>query len=206
MRHTACVLTWVGLLIGTTAVAQEPAKVDPAAIEAAIKQSWASQPAEWQQRLAQDETMQQCTQYRNNPPPAVAAAIVARAKESVVYPGDGKLLGDWKKGEALAQSGYGLRFTDKDTSRANGGNCYACHQVGKKEVSYGTLGPSLAGYGKLRNFGEAEAKAVYERVYNSHTALPCSNMPRFGAAKVLTIEQIKDVVALLMDRDSPVNK
>jgi sulfur-oxidizing protein SoxX len=31
-------------------------------------------------------------------------------------------------------------------------------------------------------------------------------MPRFGAAKVLTIEQIKDAVALLMDRDSPVNK
>jgi sulfur-oxidizing protein SoxX len=206
MRQAIRFLICAGLLFSTSVFAQQPAKVDAAAVEAAIKQSWASEPAEWQQRLVQDETMQQCTQYRNNPPAAVAAAIVARAKASVVYPGDGKLLGDWKKGEVLAQSGYGLRFTDKDTSRANGGNCYACHQVDKKEVSHGTLGPSLAGYGKLRNFGEADAKAVYERIYNSHTALPCSNMPRFGAAKILTIEQIKDAVALLMDRDSPVNK
>ncbi len=31
-------------------------------------------------------------------------------------------------------------------------------------------------------------------------------MPRFGANKVLTPEQIKDLVALLMDKDLPVNK
>ena len=31
-------------------------------------------------------------------------------------------------------------------------------------------------------------------------------MPRFGANKILTIEQIKDLVALLMSPDSPVNK
>ena len=37
-------------------------------------------------------------------------------------------------------------------------------------------------------------------------AYPCSNMPRFGTNKVLTIEQIKDLVALLMSPDSPVNK
>ena len=76
----------------------------------------------------------------------------------------------------------------------------------KEEVSYGTLGPSLLQYGKLRNFGEAETKAVYEKIYNSHAAFPCSNMPRFGANKILTVEQIKDLVALLMSPDSPVNK
>jgi sulfur-oxidizing protein SoxX len=31
-------------------------------------------------------------------------------------------------------------------------------------------------------------------------------MPRFGTNEVLTIEQIKDAVALLMDPESPVNK
>ena len=36
--------------------------------------------------------------------------------------------------------------------------------------------------------------------------LPCSNMPRFGANKILTVDQIKDAVALLMSQDSPVNK
>jgi len=31
-------------------------------------------------------------------------------------------------------------------------------------------------------------------------------MPRFGTQGILTIEQIKDVTALLMSKDSPVNK
>ena len=31
-------------------------------------------------------------------------------------------------------------------------------------------------------------------------------MPRFGTNKVLTIEQIQDLVALLMSPDSPANK
>jgi sulfur-oxidizing protein SoxX len=75
----------------------------------------------------------------------------------------------------------------------------------KKEVSYGTVGPSLMGYGKLRDFKEADVKATYERLYNSHSAFACSNMPRFGANKVLTVEQIKDAVALLMSPESPVN-
>ena len=30
-------------------------------------------------------------------------------------------------------------------------------------------------------------------------------MPRFGANKILTVEQIRDIVALLMAKDSPVN-
>ena len=80
-------------------------------------------------------------------------------------------MGDWKKGEALAQSGYGMRFTDYPAARASGGNCYACHQLTKKELSYGTLGPSLAEYGKLRDYKEADVKAAYEKIYNSHAAL-----------------------------------
>jgi len=31
-------------------------------------------------------------------------------------------------------------------------------------------------------------------------------MPRFGTNKVLSMDQIKDLVALLMAKDSPVNK
>src|SRR5204862_1537607 len=87
----------------------------------------------------------------------------------------------------------------------NGGNCYACHQLTKTELSYGTLGPSLSEYGKQRDFKPEAVKAAYEKIYNSHAALPCSTMPRFGANKILTIEQIKDAVALLMSPESPVN-
>ena len=37
-----------------------------------------------------------------------------------------------RRASALAQSGYGLRFTDYPAARRpNGGNCYACHQMTK---------------------------------------------------------------------------
>jgi L-cysteine S-thiosulfotransferase len=189
------------------AAAQQKPAVDPARVDAAIKSAFPTAPADWQPRLTPDETMKQCSAYGNSPPKAVFEAIQAREKATIQYPADGKFVGDWKKGEALAQSGFGLRFTDYPPgNRANGGNCYACHQLTKQEVSYGTIGPSLLAYGKLRNFADAEAKAAYEKTYNSHASLPCSLMPRFGANKVLTIEQIKDAVALLMSPDSPVNK
>ena len=196
------------LALGLVAVAhaqQKPA-VDPAKVDAAVKAAFPTAPEDWASRLTPDETMRQCSATGNSPSKAIADAIQAREKASIEYPADGNYMGDWKKGEALAQNGYGLRFTDYPPTRANGGNCYACHQLTKKELSYGTLGPSLSEYGKLRDYKDAEVKAAYEKIYNSHAALPCSNMPRFGANKILTIEQIKDAVALLMSKDSPVNK
>jgi sulfur-oxidizing protein SoxX len=186
--------------------AQQQPAIDPARVDAAVKSAFPTAPADWQSRLMPDETMRQCSAHRNAPPKAVAAAIQEREKATIVYPSDGKLLGDWKRGEKIAQSGYGLRFTDYPPRSANGGNCYACHQMTKQEVSYGTLGPPLLNYGKLRNFAELDTKAVYDKIYNSHAAFPCSNMPRFGANKILTIEQIKDLVALVMSPESPVNK
>ncbi len=197
------------LLIALCAVpasAQQAPAVDAARADAVIKSAFPTAPADWQPRLTPDETMRQCSAHRNNPPRPVAEAIQQREKAAIAYPPDGKLAGDWQKGERIAQSGYGLRFTDYPARNPNGGNCYACHQMTKQEVSYGTLGPTLLGYGKLRNFGEAETKAAYEKIYNSQAALACSNMPRFGANKILTIDQIQDLVALLMSRDSPVNK
>jgi sulfur-oxidizing protein SoxX len=68
------------------------------------------------------------------------------------------------------------------------------------------MGPSLLEYGKIRRFSEAEAKVAYDKIYNSHATFPCSLMPRFGTNGVLTIEQIKDLVALLMSPESPVNR
>ena len=189
----------------TSAWPQQRPTVDPARADAAIKSAFPTAPADWQSRLMPDETMRQCSAHRNSPPKAVAEAIQQRERATIVYPPDGKLLGEWKKGEAIAQSGYGLRFTDYPARQANGGNCYACHQLTKKEVSYGTLGPSLSEYGKLRDFKPEAVKAAYEKIYNSHVAFPCSTMPRFGANKVLTVEQIKDAVALLMSPESPVN-
>jgi len=205
MKKSSLVLTIAVLTSGAVFAQQKPV-VSPDKVDAAIKAAFPGAPEQFIPRLSQDQTMKECSESHNNPAKTVADAILKREAANVEYPADGKFLGDWKKGEALAQNGYGLRFTDYPPARANGGNCYACHQISKQEVSYGTLGPSLLQYGKLRNFSEADAKTVYEKIYNSQAVLPCSNMPRFGANKVLTIEQITDAVALLMSPDSPVNK
>jgi L-cysteine S-thiosulfotransferase len=191
---------------GSHAPAEQKSKVDPARVDAAIKSAFPGAPANWQARLTPDETMQQCSAANNTPATAVFEAIQAREKAAIKYPADGKFVGNWKQGEALSQSGYGMRFTDTAPDRVNGGNCYACHQITRQELSYGTIGPSLLQYGKNRNFSEADAKRAYEKIYNPHASFPCSLMPRFGTNNILTIAQIVDIVALLMSPESPANK
>src|SRR5262245_11722987 len=145
------------------AAAQQQSRVAPTRVDAALKSAFPSFPAPpevWQPRLVQDETMQVCTANGNIPPKVAADAIQGRERAKIQYPPDGKFICDWKRGESLAQSGFGLRFTDYPVnSRPNGGNCYGCHQITKEEVSYGTVGPSLLGYGKARNFSAADTKA-----------------------------------------------
>ncbi|MET0193742.1 MAG: sulfur oxidation c-type cytochrome SoxX [Hyphomicrobiaceae bacterium] len=207
MQKHLIILAGVALITAGAALAQQKKDgADPVLVNKAIEKSWTTVAPDWQARLDQDETQKACSQYRNSPPKDVAAAIVAREQAAIVYPPDGKLMGDWKNGEKLAESGYGGRFTDYPARQPNGGNCYACHQLAKAQVSYGTLGPSLLEYGKIRKYSEADIKAVYERIYNPHAAIACANMPRLGASKFLTIDQIRDLVAYVMSPDSPVNK
>ena len=205
MKGTISALACGSLLaIGLTfsASAQAPSA---ATVEVAVKGLFDQAPAAWQAKAGQDATQAACSQLRDNPPAAEAAKIMAREKATVAMPADGKVIGDWKKGEKLAQNGYGGRSTDKPT-RESGGNCYACHQLSKKEVSFGTMGPPLVEYGKVRKYAEADAKAVYEKIYNAQASVACSKMPRLGHSKHLNEQQIKDIVALLFDPESPVNK
>jgi sulfur-oxidizing protein SoxX len=204
MRTVAVSIALV--VAGVGASAQPKPAVDTTKVDAAIKSAFPTAPADWQSRFVQDETMKQCSLHANLPPKDMAEEIQKRERATIQYPVDGKLMGDWKSGERIAQSGYGLRFTDYPARQANGGNCYACHQLTKAELSYGTIGPPLYHYGKNRNFSEADTKAVYDKIYNAHAAYPCSNMPRLGSNKVLTIDQIKDLVALVMSPESPVNQ
>ena len=178
---------------------------DPAVIEAYLKSTFGKTPPEWQARIEPDETLKTCNHFRNDVPSAEADKIVQRELAKVVFPADGNLLGDWKEGKKIANTGRGGQFSDNEKT-VNGGNCYACHQFELAELSYGMLGPSLTSYGKDRKFDPAEAKQAYTKIYNSHAVVACSNMPRFGANKFLTEKQIKDIVALLFDPESPVNK
>ena len=156
-------------------------------------------------RLDQDEAQKLCS----IPPAAVLPKEVSDRIEksnlaTIKYPADGKLLGNWRDGEKIAQSGIGKQYSD-DPKVASGANCYACHQLTKEEISFGTIGPSLYNFGKVRGNSEAIQRYAYGKIYNSQAFSACSNMPRFGHKGILTEQQVKDVTALLLDPASPVN-
>jgi sulfur-oxidizing protein SoxX len=158
-------------------------------------------------RLDQDDMQAACSRRPQDGPVAepVAARIQKASLESVKFPADGSLIGDWRQGERIAQSGQGQQFND-DPKRPSGANCYACHELSGKELSFGTIGPSLRHYGKQRGTSPEMQRYTFAKIYNAQAFRACSAMPRFGHKGILTEEQIKHVVALLLDPDSPVNQ
>ena len=166
-------------------------------------------------RLDQNEVQKVCTQADATGKPvdeAVRKKIETALYASIPYPADAKYIGNWQEGEKIAQDGTGLQFSDA-IGKPSGANCYACHQIAPAEISFGNLGPSLYKYGVNRgvkdpNAAESEAivKYTWARLWNTHSVNLCSSMPRFGDAKILTNAQLKDVMALLLDPKSPVNK
>ncbi len=159
-------------------------------------------------RLKQDGTQKLCSNpvlAESDKTAALREKLQAENEATIKYPSDGKYMGDWKSGEKIAQSGRGLTWTDK-ADTVNGGNCYNCHQITKKELSYGTIGPSLYNYGKLRGNSEEVVKYTWGKIYNAKATNLCSLMPRAGSMGILTESQIRDLVALLLDPESPVNQ
>ncbi len=166
-------------------------------------------------RLEQDMANKECAAASVAGKPIeekVSKAIEEAEMKTVKWPSDGKFLGDWKEGEKIAQSGRGLTWSD-DVKTVNGGNCYNCHQISKEEISFGTIGPSLYNYGKLRgvsNPASPESKAIVEytwgKMWNARAYNACSQMPRVGHKGILNEQELKHVMALLLDPNSPVNK
>ena len=155
-------------------------------------------------RLVQDRLQRVCTETHNQPPAELTRTLEAEQMKTIAYP-QGNLLGDWKRGEAIAQSGRGLTWNDKPADPA-GGSCYNCHELSPQELSHGTIGPSLRGFGKTRGASLEMQRYVYGKIYNAKAYNVCSQMPRFGPSGTLTAQQIKDLVALLLDPASPVNR
>jgi sulfur-oxidizing protein SoxX len=159
-------------------------------------------------RLKQDPIQALCSDSEARNTPAGQKVLIeeqAKAMAAIKPPSDGQYLGNWKAGEAIAQSGRGATWSDT-TKSPNGGGCYNCHQISKQEISYGNIGPSLTGYGKTRGNSEAILTYTWNRINNSKAYNACSNMPRMAHFNLLTEQQIKDVMALLLDPESPVNK
>lgn len=194
------------------ATGPSPAELDQQAL-AMLKASFRDQGIATVDRLDQDLGQKACSSDKA-PAEDVAKKIEADALASVKWPNGGQYVGDWREGEKLAQNGRGMTWTDKSAEpTANGANCYNCHEIDKKEISYGTIGPSLWNYGKLRGVKDpadpasaAIVQYTWGKLWNSKAYAACSNMPRFGHMKLLNEDQLRHVMALLLDPKSPVNQ
>ena len=202
----------VALLLAGCASLPSPQALD-AETQALMKAAFRDEGIAKVDRIQQDLGQSACSSDQP-PTDAVAEQITAQAKASVKWPAGGQYLGDWREGERIAQNGRGMTWTDSSTATsANGGSCYNCHQMSKAEISYGTIGPSLYNYGKNRGVSDVMAPTAqpiveytWMKIYNSKSFNACSNMPRFGHAKLLDDKQIAHVMSLLLDPKSPVNQ
>ena len=206
MRLGVIVLGVAGIVAGCAAVNSRSDEQASAKAAGILKSSFVERGQAKLDRLDQDDTQRLCTQTGTKAPPKDVAQHVEQINLALIkWPADGKYLGDWKNGEKIAQEGRGMQYSD-DPKGPVGANCYACHQLTKEELSYGTIGPSLYNFAKLRGYGADIQKYAYGKVYDAEAYNACTNMPRFGHKGILTEQQIKDVTALLMDPQSPVNQ
>jgi sulfur-oxidizing protein SoxX len=194
---------------GCASSSPSPTEVD-ALTQSIMKSSFREQGIAKLDRLDQDDLQKACSGEK---PPSddVAKRLEAAQLATVKWPADGVYLGDWREGEKLAQNGRGMTWSDP-AGVPSGGNCYNCHQITKAEISFGTIGPSLYQYGKLRGVtnpadpaSEAIVKYTWGKLWNAKAYNACSGMPRFGHEGVLTQAQVKDLMALLLDPKSPAN-
>lgn len=192
-------------LVQTPALAQQ--KNDPK-FNKMIQESFRADGIAALNRIDQDATQKFCSDPKfadSKQGQAMREKIQKINMDSIKQPSDGKYIGDWKNGERIAQSGRGATWTDTAETPIGGG-CYNCHQIDSKEISYGNIGPSLTGYGKIRGYSPEVVTYTWNRINNSKAYNACSNMPRFAHFKLLNEKQMQDVMALLLDPESPVNR
>jgi sulfur-oxidizing protein SoxX len=186
----------LGLLAAATVRANE--------IEKVLKRDFQARGQATMDRVIPDAVQRVCNETRDKPPAELARTLEGDQMKTIPFPG-GNLMGNWQRGERIAQGGRGLTWSDKPGAPGEG-SCYNCHQLSPKEASFGTLGPSLYRFGAIRGNSPEIQKYVFGKIYNAKAYNLCSQMPRLGYSGTLTEEQIKDLVALLLDPASPVNQ
>lgn len=175
-------------------------------IEVMMKSSFQANGIASLDRQTQDEVQRACSSP-NLPDAATMKRLEEAEMKTIQWPANGDYYqgGDWREGQKIALSGRGLTWTDT-ADTVNGGGCYNCHGLDPANESYGTIGPALHGYAKLRGNSEDVLKYTWGKLWNSKAYNACSNMPRNGFGGILTEGQIRHVMAYLFDPASPVNK
>ncbi len=80
-------------------------------------------------------------------------------------------------------------------TRADKGNCIACHQLpeGMSPASRATLGPALSGV-RMRELGRARVRAL---IVDPMAANPGTLMPPYGRHRILEPREIEQLVEFL---------
>jgi sulfur-oxidizing protein SoxX len=202
-------VAWILALVVGGCATYPDQETTRASAERMLSQDFSAPAPALLKRLTQDRSQQLCSTIGDtNLSPEEAAEVVKLARASIQYPASGTLIGDWKIGEKLAHDGAGDRIQrgQLEKRKENGGLCQNCHALAPGEINVGNVGPSLTGFGAHRGRSEEVAKYTYEKIYNAWTYFPCSKMPRLGATHHLTPEQIRHLVAYLLDPQSPINR
>ncbi len=211
-RITTTAAAVAAMLLASCSTLPPAAELDRLAAQA-MTTSFREQGIAKLDRIKQDLAQAACSSDKA-PDEATAERIMAEAKASVKWPAGGWYIGDFREGERIAQSGRGMTWTDPSAApSANGGNCYNCHQISKAEISFGTIGPSLLAYGRMRGVSDITAPTAqpiieytWMKLYNARSYSACSTMPRFGHMGLLDENQMRHIMALLLDPRSPVNQ
>ena len=202
------------MLLASCATVAPPPDYD-ARMAAMLKSSFRDQGIAKVDRLQQDASNAECSASEGKSLSEARTKVIEAANLATVkLPADGKFIGEWKVGELLAQNGRGMTWSDPSAATsANGGSCYNCHMISQAEISFGTIGPSLYNYGKIRGVADPESEAArpiveytWGKLFNAKAYNACSGMPRFGHMGMLDEKQLKDLMALLLDPKSPVNQ
>jgi len=201
----ALTLNVIFMLFSVNATSQEPSDAE---FNAMLKRSLRAEGIAVMERMEQDATQALCSDpvlIHSQAGKQTVDLIQQANLASIKPPSDGIYIGDWRRGEAIAQSGRGGTWADSGKERSGGG-CYNCHQIDRKEIAYGTLGPSLWNYGKQRGDSKEVVTYTWNKIYNAKAYQACSSMPRFGHFHLLNQQQIQDLMGLLLDPRSPVNE
>ncbi|MGH8721750.1 MAG: sulfur oxidation c-type cytochrome SoxX, partial [Burkholderiales bacterium] len=115
---TAAILAAAAAILAACAAMQPNPRADALAL---MQRDFHAEGIAGMDRLKEDDVQAACNKHTDNPPAEVAKKLQARQYAAIKWPADGKLLGDWKSGEKIAQNGRGMTWRDKG---GVGGGCY----------------------------------------------------------------------------------
>src|SRR5262245_52169919 len=103
----------------------EPAKLserDLSEMHAVLKRDFHARGIATMARIEPDSVQTACNLHHDYPPAEVAKPLEEAQLKAIKFPA-GELMGDWRRGQKIAESGIGMQWTDKPGS-ASGGSCY----------------------------------------------------------------------------------